>query len=62
MSPLPEEEVPKQKRRTIVWLLVIALLACLAFCVVSFVWLEHTDSGQSFQTRVAEEDSNQGGD
>ncbi len=62
MSPLPEEEAPKQKRRTIVWLLVIALLACLAFCVVSFSWLEYTDSGHNFQTRVAEEDRSKNGD
>ena len=62
MSPLPEEEAPKQKRRTIVWLLVIALLACLAFCVVSFGWLEYTDSGHNFQTRVAEEDRSKNGD
>ena len=62
MSPLPEEEIPKQKRRTWIWLLVVALLACLAFCVVSFGWLEYTDSGHNFQTRVAEEELNQTGD
>jgi predicted outer membrane lipoprotein len=62
MSPLPEEEIPKQKRRTWIWILVVALLACLAFCVISFGWLEYTDSGHSFQTRVAEEELNQTGD
>jgi hypothetical protein len=62
MSPLPEEEIPKQRRRTWIWLVVVALLACLAFCVVSFGWLEYTDSGHNFQTRVAEEELNQTGD
>jgi len=62
MAPLPQEEVPKPKRRTWVWLLVVALLGCLAFCVVSFGWLEYTNSGQNFQTRVAEEELNQTGD
>jgi hypothetical protein len=62
MSPLPEEELAKPRRRTWIWVLVIALLACLAVCVVSFAWLENTDSGRSFQTRVAEEELNQNGD
>jgi hypothetical protein len=42
--------------------LVIALLGCLTICVLSFTWLEHTDSGRSFQTRVAEEETTQAGD
>ncbi|TXG86464.1 MAG: hypothetical protein E6R14_02970 [Thermomicrobiales bacterium] len=62
MAPLPEEEPPKQGRRVWVWVLVVALLACLAFCVVSFGWLEYSDSGQNFQTRVAEEELNKAND
>ena len=62
MSPLPEEEIPKQRRRMWVWLLVVALLGCLAFCVIAFGWLEYTDSGHNFQTQVAEDERNQIGD
>ena len=61
MSPLPTEDVPVQKRRIWIWVLVIALLGCLTICVLSFTWLEHTDSGRSFQTRVAEEETTQAG-
>lgn len=61
MSPLPPEETPPQKRRIWIWVLVIALLGCLTICVLSFTWLEHTDSGRSFQTRVAEEETTQAG-
>jgi hypothetical protein len=60
MAPLPAEELAPPKRRVWIWILVVALLACLAFCVVSFGWLEYTDSGHDFQTRVAEEELNQG--
>lgn len=56
MAPLPEEELPPSKRRIWVWVLVILLLACLTICVASFGWLGYTDSGQNFQTRVAEEE------
>jgi hypothetical protein len=62
MSPLPVEEAPVPKRRLWIWVLVIALLGCLTICVLSFTWLEHTDSGRSFQTRVAEEETTQAGD
>ncbi len=61
MAPLPHEEPPKQKRRVWVWLIVFALLGCLVFCLLSFGWLTYTDSGQSFQTRVAEEQTIQAG-
>lgn len=61
MSPLPAEDAPVQKRRVWIWVLVIALLGCLTICVLSFTWLEHTDSGRSFQTRVAEEETTQAG-
>jgi hypothetical protein len=59
MSPLPEEEVPPQQRRIWIWVVVAALLLCLSICVISFGWLEYTDSGHNFQTRVAEEELNQ---
>ncbi|MCO5222318.1 MAG: hypothetical protein M9947_12160 [Thermomicrobiales bacterium] len=62
MAPLPPEEPPVQKRRIWIWLLVVALLGCLAICVLSFGWLEYTDSGRDFQTRVAEEELNRSGD
>lgn len=62
MAPLPPEEAPVQKRRVWIWLLVFALLGCLAFCIVSFGWLEYTDSGKSFQTRVANEETVRAGD
>ncbi|MEZ4531628.1 MAG: hypothetical protein R2835_00480 [Thermomicrobiales bacterium] len=62
MAPLPEEEMPRQGRRVWIWVLVVALLVCLTFCVVSFGWLGYTDSGQNFQTRVAEEERNNAGD
>jgi len=60
MAPLPEEEAPRQRRRIWVWLIVFALLGCLALCALSFGWLEYTDSGENFQTRVAEEELNAG--
>ena len=62
MSPLPVEEPPPRKRRVWIWVLVIALLGCLTICVLSFTWLEHTDSGRNFQTRVADEETTQAGD
>lgn len=62
MSPLPAEDAPVQKRRIWIWVLVIALLGCLTICVLSFIVLEHTDTGRSFQTRVAEEETTQAGD
>ncbi|MEZ4507327.1 MAG: hypothetical protein R2848_16110 [Thermomicrobiales bacterium] len=62
MAPLPEEEMPRQGRRVWIWVLVVALLVCLTFCVVSFGWLGYTDSGQNVQTRVAEEERNNAGD
>ncbi len=61
MSPLPPEEGPVKQRRIWIWVLVIALLGCLTICVLSFTWLEHTDSGRSFQTRVSEEQTTQAG-
>ena len=61
MSPLPPEEVVRKQRRVWIWVLAIALLACLTLCVISFTWLEHTDSGRSFQTRVAQEETTQAG-
>lgn len=61
MAPLPQEEMPKQRRRIWIWVLVIALLGCLAFCALSFGWLTYTESGQNFQTRVAEEQTIQAG-
>jgi hypothetical protein len=56
MAPLPPEEAPQPKRRIWVWLLVFALMGCLAICVAGFLWLDQTDSGHNFQTRVAEEE------
>lgn len=61
MSPLPQEEPPAKKRRIWIWILVIALLGCLTICVLSFTWLEQTDSGRNFQTRVANEETKQAG-
>ncbi len=61
MAPLPHEEPPQQKRRVWVWLLVFALLGCLAFCALSFGWLSYTDSGHNFQTRISEEQTIQAG-
>ena len=60
MAPLPaDEEAPRQGRRLWIWVVVLALLGCLAVCVIGFTVLEYTDTGRDFQTRVAEEETTQ---
>jgi ferric-dicitrate binding protein FerR (iron transport regulator) len=59
MAPLPHEEPPSAGRRIWLWVVVALLVGCLAVCAVSLFWLQYTDSGQSFQTRVAEEATRQ---
>lgn len=54
MAPLPPQQEPVQKRRTWLWVLTGMLVICMLFCAGSILFLGFTDTGKDFQTRVAE--------
>lgn len=61
MAPLPPEPPPDTGRRVWLWVVIGVLVACLLVCGASLAWLQYTDSGRDFQTRVAEEATQQAG-
>ncbi len=53
MAPLPPQEVPERKRRVWIWVVMALFVFTILVCVGAGYWLTSTDSGQSFQTEVA---------
>ena len=60
-----DEEPPKKKRRKLLWVVGIALLACILVCVGASLFLEFTGPGKrwvsSIETQIAESGTEEAG-
>ncbi|CAN5719491.1 hypothetical protein BH23CHL5_BH23CHL5_25640 [soil metagenome] len=58
MAPLPSDDSVKPRgRRLWLWFLIAIFSLCLISCAGGFIWLGYTDSGQNFQTSVADRET-----